>query len=288
MNRELSIKSPFQNLGALRYLREVAIIATAYFAYMFARKFIIADAESIAFDNAAMVVAFEAASGFFWEPLWQSWAIDNARHLVIFLNWVYIITFWPVIIITAHALYFADRAKYFRTRNLVLLTFILALLVFAVFPLAPPFFLPEHGFIDTIRQFGPSGYTWVLYTDGNEPAVFYNAFAAMPSVHFGFTVLFGIVFFRMRRKWLKVLGIIYPGFTFFAIILTGNHFIIDAVGGVAVLLAAYLTYQLLVRRRSGLRWPLGIAKSRISPSHGALSAGSPAQESPSESGAPPS
>ena len=285
--RVLDIRNSFLSRDVFRYLREVAIIAVAYFAYMFIRKFIIVDAESIAFDNANKVVAFESALGFFWEPLWQGWALDNSRPLVIFLNWVYIITFWPVITITAHILYFRNRPTYFGVRNVILLTFIFALIVFAVFPLAPPFFLPEHGFIDTITQFGPSQYKWVLYTDDNEAVVFYNAFAAMPSVHFGFTVLLGVLFFTMRPIWLKLLGIIYPSLTFFAIILTGNHFIIDAVGGGAVALAAYLTYRLLLRHWSRLLSPLKLAKSRITPNYSAPSADPPGQESPADSGGPP-
>ena len=255
----INVNRPFAIRSTVGYLREVSIIASAYFAYMFVRKVIIPDVESIAFENAVKLASFESAWGFFWEPNWQGWAIEHSRALVILLIWFYILTFWPVIIITAHALYFADRAKYFRARNVVLLTFLLALICFAVFPLAPPFFLSEYGFIDNIRQFGPVEYTSVLYTDDNEAAVFYNAFAAMPSVHFAFTVLFGIVFFSTRHKWLKPLAIIYPSSTFVAIVVTGNHFIIEAVGGIAVLLAAFLTAQLLRRRRR----LMDIAKSRI-------------------------
>ena len=63
----------------------------------------------------------------------------------------------------------------------------------------------------------------------------------MPSLHFGWTVLFGVLFLTTPNKLVKLFGIIYPIMTLFAITITGNHYIMDAVGGGLLVLAAFLT-----------------------------------------------
>ena len=240
-----SRQSPFSRRSALGGLKQLAIIATVYFIYMFVRKFLIPDIEIVAFANATKITSFEFAGGFLWEPRWQEWAIETSRALVILFNYSYIITFWPIIITVGVVLYFLDRDRYFHYRNVILLSFVLALIVFAVFPLAPPRYLPEYGFVDSIQRFGPTGY------GGRDMAVFYNAFAAMPSLHFGWTVLFGVMFIRMKYWWLKPFGVLYPVMTFFAITMSGNHYIIDAVGGAAVIAASLLIYELSSRLKVG-------------------------------------
>ena len=77
---------------------------------------------------------------------------------------------------------------------------------------------------------------------------YYNAFAAMPSIHFGWTVLFGVMFFSTGILWLRVLGILYPTITFFAIVATGNHYILDAIGGAGVIAIAFLINRMMIRR----------------------------------------
>ena len=110
--------------------------------------------------------------------------------------------------------------------------------IFTFFPLAPPRFMDGIGLVDTIQQYGPSWY-------GNRDQTFcYNAYAAMPSLHFGWTVLFGVLFFRSKhRPYLKVVGIAYPALTLLAITATGNHYFIDAIGGAVVVLVSYAVHE---------------------------------------------
>lgn len=192
---------------------------------MFVRKFIGADLDSVAIENASKVITFELSVGFFWEPYWQDWAVESSRNFLVFLNWSYIFSFFPILLITSVIVYIKDRQKYHYYRNVVLLSFILALTVFAIFPLAPPRFMPEYGFVDAIARYGPTWYA------SREAAVYYNAFAAMPSLHFGWSVLFGVLFFRTGRFPLQVWGVIYPTLTFFAIIFMSfyDEFVAEAI-----------------------------------------------------------
>ena len=175
----------------------------AYFFYMYTRSLVFDDFEATALANAAKIISLERSLGFFWEPDWQAWAIDGVKALVVFFNWTYIFTFWPIILTAGTILYIRDRPRYIYYRNIVLLSFALALIGFMLFPLAPPRMIAEH-FVDTIKAFGPTFYA------SREFANFYNPYAAMPSLHFSWTVMFGVLFLTTPNKWVKILGIIYP------------------------------------------------------------------------------
>lgn len=83
-------------------------------------------------------------------------------------------------------------------------------------------------------------------------APFYNTNAAMPSLHFTWTVVLGVLLVRRLRGALKLLGAAYPALTFFAITITGNHFIVDAIAGGALAAASLALVELWSRRRGGL------------------------------------
>ena len=120
-----------------------------------------------------------------------------------------------------------------------------------LFPLAPPLRQPAY-FVDTIQTYGPSFY------GSPQMAVYYNTLAAMPSLHFSWTVILGVLLFRTLKGWRRAAGILYPVVTFFAITITGNHYILDAVAG-GGLAGVSLGLMGLANRRRRL-WP-GIGSS---------------------------
>ena len=162
--------------------------------------------------------------------------------MVVFFNWAYIITFTPVMATISVTLYVMDRAAYRHYRNIFLLSYGLAIIVFIAFPLAPPRMIPSH-FVDTIAAFGPSGYA----TQDMEK--YYNAYAAMPSLHFGCTVVFGVFFLRVPNLLVKIGGFIYPALMLSATIITANHYIVDAIGGGLVILVSFLFVELHLWQR---------------------------------------
>ena len=214
------------------HVAELALVGGAYLTYMLVRWWISGDISSVAFDNAERIVELERGLGVFWEPAWQRWTIDSADALVVFFNWTYIFTFYPIIVTASVIMYVKSRHRYRYYRNVVLLSFVFALAAFALFPLAPPRMLTGE-FVDTVASFGPSFYA------SAEVADYYNAFAAMPSLHFGWSVLFGVVFFNTGSRVLRVLGIVYPSLMLFSIIVTGNHYFLDAVGGGVVIVGSF-------------------------------------------------
>jgi membrane-associated phospholipid phosphatase len=121
-------------------------------------------------------------------------------------------------------------------------SFAFALVGFLIFPLAPPRMLADH-FVDTIKVFGPAFYA------SREFANLYNPYAAMPSPHFSWTLMFGVLFLRTPNVWVKILGVIYPVLTLVAITVTANHYIMDAIGGGLLIAASFAVMELVNRRR---------------------------------------
>ena len=238
------------------HARELAIIASAYFVYMYTRALVFDDFVATARANAIKIISLEQSLGFFWEPEWQAWTIGSAKALVVLFNWTYIVTFWPIILTTGTILYITNRPRYRYYRNIVLLSFALALIWFVLFPLAPPRMMGDH-FVDTIKAFGPTFYA------SREFANFYNPYAAMPSLHFSWTIMFGVLFLRMPNKLVKIFGIIYPTTTLLAITITANHYIMDAIAGGVLMIAAFALMDLGFRRRLFLPKLRGYLQSRL-------------------------
>ncbi len=208
-----------------RELAEIALYIGAYLVYVFSRGLVFEDTRAVAVFNGERIASLQQSLGFLWEPGWQAWAIEHVQGIVVFLNWAYIVTYWPVILALAVYLFLRDRRQYYYYRTVVLLDLIVALTAFALFPVASPFAIPAVELTDTIQAFGPALY-------GSEGmATFYNTSAAMPSLHFSWTVILGVYWFRNLPGPFKAAGIVYPVLTFLAITVTGNHFILDAVVG---------------------------------------------------------
>jgi len=224
------------------HFAELGLIIGAYFVYLLTRGLVFHQLDQTGLQNAYRVISLETAGGFFWEPGWQAWVLDRVLALVVVLNWVYIITYWPVVLGVGLALYIRNRPRFYYYRTVIVISLGIALLVFMAYPVAPPFQITAY-FVNTIQVFGPS------YYGSPEMAVYYNTNAAMPSLHFCWTAIFGVLFLRTLKGWLKLFGVAYPAMTFFAITITGNHFILDAVAGGLLAGLSFGIVELVVGRR---------------------------------------
>ena len=206
-------------------LNEIALYLGAYIFYLVTRGLVNSDTWAEGLTNGEKVMLLQRDLGFLWEPGWQSWALENVRPLVVTMNWVYIVTYWPVILLTAFILFLKNRRDYNFYRTVVFVNLTVAVITFMIFPVASPFSIPGIELSDSIQEFGPRFY-------GSEGmASYYNISAAMPSLHFSWTVILGVLFWRSFPGRYRMTGLLYPVLTFFAITLTGNHFILDAIAG---------------------------------------------------------
>ena len=192
--------------------------------------------ESSAFQNAERIIELERSIGLLWEPVLQNFFLDLNKWVFGFFYLVYFGTFWPVIFTSAFILYRTNRTNYLNCRNIILISYGIALTIFLLFPVAPPKMIPGY-YLDVEPVFGS------LDVDSVTLERIYNAYAAVPSLHFTWTLLFGFIFFQTGKLWMKVIGLTYPTLTFIAIIVTGNHFIIDSLVGALVILISGVLFK---------------------------------------------
>lgn len=252
--------------GRLKWWREVVYVLAFYGIYTLIRNEGVATSSAKrALAHAKDVIGIEKALGLFHEQSIQQ----------LFLGQRWFISFWNVFYGTAHfavtitALVLLFRRapdRYPLWRTTLAATTALALIGFAFYPLMPPRLLDDcgrfggcvqYGFVDTLKTVGG---LWSF--DSGAMAKISNQYAAMPSLHFGWSSWCTLVLLPMvRRRWLRLVVIAYPFVTLFAIIVTANHYWLDAVGGAVVLGAGFLIAQALTAggRRTEDKTPAAVA-----------------------------
>lgn len=209
---------------------EAVIIVGAYLAYQAVRQLIEGSAATAA-DRALDIIALERRLGLFWEASLQAAILDH-HWLVSLFNWIYVWGYLPVISTAALWLFVFHRQRYSRYRNAFLLSGACGLVFFALMPVAPPRMFPHLGFVDTVRIHSS------VYRAFDRSG-FVNEFAALPSFHFGWILLVGVAVWAHGR-WLpfRIAGAALPVLMLAAIVLTANHYFLDAIVGGALVLAA--------------------------------------------------
>jgi membrane-associated phospholipid phosphatase len=102
---------------------------------------------------------------------------------------------------------------------------------------------PAYGFVDSLQRFGG---LWSF--DSGAMQKVSNQFAAMPSLHFAWSMWCFLVLYKyVKSPVAKVLVALYPWLTLFAIMVTANHYWLDAVGGATILTVGYLLGRTLTR-----------------------------------------
>ncbi len=224
-------------------MRQVALFAAAYMAYRIARGLLDGNAH-VAFENARMLLDVERAMGLFFEPALQSWAL-GASWLVAGASWLYVNTHFAITTGFLLWLYFARNRSFYLVRNAFVVAMTLALFGYVAFPTAPPRLLPEWGFTDSVVSL-------VGQARANGAEALYNPFAAVPSMHVGFALMIGVAGARLvRPRGLKVAWALYPALVTAVVLVTANHFWLDAVlGALVAAVSAYSARVALGRARS--------------------------------------
>ena len=130
---------------------------------------------------------------------------------------------------------------------MLVLTNVIAFAVFWLYPVAPPRMLTQDGFTDVVaasHAFG-SWHTGALASAANQ-------LAAMPSLHMAWAGWCTVVVWRLTRSaWLRGLAVLYPCMTAFAVLATGNHYVLDLLAGLATLALAMVVVAIAGRVRYG-------------------------------------
>ncbi|HEY8626387.1 MAG TPA: phosphatase PAP2 family protein [Solirubrobacteraceae bacterium] len=252
---------PSGSLGGLAHRREhrsgggrrrltarpgLALFAAAYLLYD-ASRWIFAGQLPVAREHAHQIVNLERSLHLAVEESVQraldwgvaSWVLSNvylAAQLVVLpgaLIW----------------LYRRSPAVYRELRNTVIATWLIAVPIFALFPVAPPR-LAGVGISDTV-----SSHSAIALT--GRSTLFYNPYAAVPSLHVGLAFAIGIAAaVALRARWARVLALSWGPLVTLSVLATGNHYLFDVAAGLLVTAVGFSAGRLTTRpvqQRRGVR-----------------------------------
>jgi hypothetical protein len=209
---------------------QIGLFLLAYVVYTVARFFTIGDLAS-ATANAHWIVNLQNALGIGVEASVQR-ALDGTWVMWV-LNRLYLVAQLGVIPVVLIFLYNRSWPVYVTLRNTILATWLISVPVYGLFPVAPPR-LAGIGISDTITaQTGMS-------LTSNFSTSFFNELAAVPSLHVGFAVIVGFALFRvLRNPVLRWAALLWGPLVGLAVVATGNHFVFDAIAGLAAAALGY-------------------------------------------------
>lgn len=261
----------------LRWWKEVLFGVAVYAVYSVVRnRFGSAGGDPRpAFEHARWIIDVERSLHLYVEPHIQRWYLALPGHgLIRGWNVYYGVGHFVVTLIALVWLFRRDPARYPLWRYTLALTTCLAVVGFAAYSLMPPRLLDDpgefgacqiyapdaahaappdalsapgchrYGYVDTVARFGG----WISFGNDGMKEVS-NQYAAMPSMHIGWSTWSAFVLVPLlRRRWAKVLAGLYPVITLICIVVTGNHYWIDGVGGLLCLTAGFSLARLVTRR----------------------------------------
>ncbi|HUA49203.1 MAG TPA: phosphatase PAP2 family protein, partial [Solirubrobacteraceae bacterium] len=163
-------------------------------------------------------------------------------------------------------LYRRSPGVYRQLRGTVVITWLIATPIFALYPVAPPR-LSGIGIKDVVSH-------QAVVTLTGQSTLFYNPYAAVPSLHVGFSFAIGIAAAAaLSRPWARALALLWGPLVTLAVVATGNHYLFDAGTGLLVASAAFAATRAvnsgrfnlqLVRRAAALR-PFGASVPATEP-----------------------
>ena len=241
--------------GPVDALRQVAIFATAYYVYRLTRGAIDdPQGTAVAFSNARDLISIEKSTGTFIEPalnrFFRDISVVSDGATLLYMNAQTTIALGALVFI-----YICHNDRFYFVRNMFVVSMGIALVGYTVFPTAPPrFFFAEYNFVDTVSSFNdvePSSSVNALF----------NPYAAVPSMHCCFAFLIGIPLARLSKHRLtRIFWASYPLIMCWAVIVTANHWWLDAALGAATAGVSAYAAAWLARARPAA-WAFGSSRA---------------------------
>ena len=239
-----AMRRPFPNHP---WVFEVMLFAFALLVYQASRALVIGK-PSTAFENASEIISFEKSSGLFVETSIQSWVLNHIQ-LTEALNYFYMYAHWTITPLFFIWLYKRRARVYPYVRNAFFAANGIALVVFMLFPVAPPRLAGvSDGFVDTLHSVSN------IDLHGGVFSGWFNPHAAVPSMHFGYALMIGLVGMVLLRSWpLRLIALAYPVLVFLTITGTANHYVLDSLAGGVVVALGFAGVYLWMAARGSLR-----------------------------------
>ena len=227
-------------LTRLGWRTELSLFLAAYATYTLARWLFAGDLAE-ARDHARWIYEFEQATHVAVEGSVQR-AFDSPVASRLLSN-LYLAAQLAVLPTALVWLYRRSPELYRGLRNTILATWLIAVPIFAEFPVAPPR-LAGIGLVDTVSQ-------QVAVALTGRSTLFYNPLAAVPSLHVGFAAALGVALaVGLRSRWAKALAVLWGPLVALAVVATGNHYVFDVAAGVIVTALGFVAGRLPARLSS--------------------------------------
>ncbi len=199
----------------------------------------------MAVANSRGILHLEHAIGVDWEAPLQHAVLAGPGVLQDVANETYFACQFWVSTVFLLWVYTRHTTRYRLVRDALVAANVVALLVAIAFPAAPPRMVSGTGLVDTLDAEAVNMHSSVV-------DALNNAYSAMPSLHASYAVVLGVAGVALaRRWWVRATWAAYPALVFYSIVATGNHFVLDAVAGVAALGATPLATK---SWRRAARW----------------------------------
>ncbi|CAB4372996.1 MAG: hypothetical protein F2947_09650 [Actinobacteria bacterium] len=253
----------------LYWWREILIVIVVDVVYESVRN-LSAGKPDKAYENALLIIDWQRNFGIWHEQAMQNFALDYTP-LIVFANYFYGSVYIAATLFTLIFLYSKFPDDYSLFRNTLAIGTLCGLIGFALFPLMPPRLLDDtillqgantghwFGFVDTLVKYP----TFWSFNDETMKTIS-NQFAAMPSLHCGWA-FWGLIALlpRVKSRWAKTLVVLYPVVTVYVVVITGNHYVLDAVAGFFLFTVAYLIARKVTRAGRGT--PIATSSNPIEP-----------------------
>ncbi|KAF7299435.1 Integral membrane protein [Mycena indigotica] len=198
--------------------------------------------------HASEIMAIESRLGVAIELQFQRFVLRCHPMLMGFLKQLYLAHIAIGIAFLAYGFTYFPRRRFTAVRRTIALDNLLAFPILSFWRCAPPRLMPRTvGFVDVIHA-GSETSAWA----NNR---FQLTLAAMPSLHFGTSVLLAtsIVLYG-RHQWLRILAPLYPMLMGLSVVATANHWVLDCVVGVCVVAAGSYFNRVLLGMRPVEEW----------------------------------
>jgi hypothetical protein len=209
----------------LRPLHELGFVAAGFGCYLLVRWSTLGRTDE-AMENAGEVLGLEERLGLDWEHSIQSTTYAVAPWIGHAATHFYVWAYFPVLVAVALWLY-ARRPDAYRTlRTALLASGVVGLAVYALYPCAPPW-MSDDRFRDTVSHASLDAFA--------RPGGIMNEVGAMPSFHVAWLTLAAVVVLSVSRVGIvRALCVAVPLVMFFAVVATGNHWLLDIPAGLAL------------------------------------------------------
>ena len=213
---------------------EVALIAALYAGYSLSRTLVDAD-PSVAVAHGELLLRTERALGIDVERPLVDWLVSSTT-LSVLAGYLYAALHYTVTPAVLVWLY-VRRPDHYRAARLVLFAATaVALVCYFWVPTAPPRLLPD-AYPDVLALTAQWGWWGAEASAPRGLGSLTNQYAALPSMHVGWAVWCGLMLAVLARtRTMRAIGVAYPLLVTLVVVATGNHYLLDAVAGAALVL----------------------------------------------------